>query len=311
MGHPRRHEHRRLGRLYFAAQAAGGAAWWIGVATLPWLREATLGGLDPLLLAVFDIPLFVIASGSAAAGSRASAVVATVWTCLVAAGMAAYSTATAAAGWGTLVMALAAGGSVLALCLIALGRVPMDLLLRGPLAFRPATPGRGARRHVAATAAQTVVFWTVFLGVVPSVLAILERRWGLPAAFAPSTATAGVALLVLASGLGLCSAWAIATRGDGTPLPSAMPNRLVVTGPYRLVRNPMALAGILQGVSVGLLLSSWLAIAYALCGAVLWHVLVRPREEADLEARFGDAYRRYRAEVRCWWPRIRGRAGIA
>lgn len=67
----------------------------------------------------------------------------------------------------------------------------------------------------------------------------------------------------------------------------------------------MAVAGILQGVAVGLLLSSWLVVAYALCGAALWHAFVRRIEEDDLERRFGEEYRRYRARVRCWWPRLR------
>lgn len=141
--------------------------------------------------------------------------------------------------------------------------------------------------------------------MIPPAVAFLAHRWGLAVTFPGAATAAGVALLVLASALGLWSAWSIATRGDGTPLPSAMPNRLVVAGPYRLVRNPMAVAGILQGVAVGLLLSSWLVVAYALCGAALWHAFVRPLEEDDLERRFGEEYRRYRARVRCWWPRLR------
>jgi protein-S-isoprenylcysteine O-methyltransferase Ste14 len=51
-----------------------------------------------------------------------------------------------------------------------------------------------------------------------------------------------------------------------------MPNRLVVAGPYRWVRNPMALASIAQGVAVGLILSSWLVVVYAVAGALLWPI---------------------------------------
>jgi protein-S-isoprenylcysteine O-methyltransferase Ste14 len=84
-----------------------------------------------------------------------------------------------------------------------------------------------------------------------------------------------------------------------------MPNRLVVAGPYRFVRNPMAVGSIIQGIGVGLLLSSWIVVVYAVFGAVVWNVLVRPVEEADLEARFGEPYRRYRSELRCWVPSLR------
>ena len=65
----------------------------------------------------------------------------------------------------------------------------------------------------------------------------------------------------------------------------------------------MALAGITQGVAVGLLLSSWMVVVYALAGSIVWNCIVRPLEEADLEHRFGDDFRRYAARVRCWVPR--------
>jgi protein-S-isoprenylcysteine O-methyltransferase Ste14 len=67
----------------------------------------------------------------------------------------------------------------------------------------------------------------------------------------------------------------------------------------------MAVAGIGQGVAVALWLGSWVVLLYALAGAVLWHVAIRPAEERDLAARFGSAYRAYRSAVRLWLPRLR------
>jgi len=84
-----------------------------------------------------------------------------------------------------------------------------------------------------------------------------------------------------------------------------MPNRLVIAGPYRFVRNPMAMAGVVQGAAVGLMLASWLVVAYAIAGSLVWNSVVRPLEEADLESRFGDEFLRYRMSVRCWVPRLR------
>ena len=101
------------GRRYYALQAVGGAAWWIAVATLPWIRTTTLGSLDPVLVAVFDVPLFVVASALAAAGVRAAAVVTTVWTALVLVALSVWATVTGEAGWGVLVMLAATIGSVL------------------------------------------------------------------------------------------------------------------------------------------------------------------------------------------------------
>jgi len=58
----------------------------------------------------------------------------------------------------------------------------------------------------------------------------------------------------------------------------------------------------LQTVGVGLWCGSWMVIALALIGALLWNVLIRPTEEADRAARFGEPYRRYSDHVRCWMP---------
>src|SRR5262249_29469260 len=116
--------------------------------------------------------------------------------------------------------------------------------------------------------------------------------------------TAGVVLFLLGGALGLTSGVVMAVHGRGTPLPADCARELVVVGPYRFVRNPMAIAGLGQGVAVGLFLGSPLVIAYAPAGGPIWDHFVRPWEEADLEARFGGPYRHYRASVRCWLPRL-------
>ena len=290
------------GRGYFAVQAIAGAAWWVAVATSPFVREATLGGLDPLVVAAFDLPLFVVASAIAASGVRSAAWVAAGWTVLVAVSLAVYATVTTEAGWGVLIMAGAAAGSVAALAIVVLGRLPTEWIISGPFAFRPALPRRGTAANVASTLVQIVVFWGFFLAVVPLAVRFLERRWGLDVTL-PWIWPLGLLLLVLASALGLWSGFTMSVVGKGTPLPAAMPNRLVVAGPYRFIRNPMAVAGFMQGAAVGLLLSSWIVVAYGVAGAVLWNYAIRPHEEADLESRFGDEYRRYRDAVRCWVPR--------
>ena len=299
------------GRAYFALQAAAGAGWWIAVALLPAVRQATLGSLDPVIVAMLDIPLFVVASTLAAAGVRGAAWVATIWTLLVAIALAVYATVTTLAGAGVLLMAAASVGSVVALMLVVYDRVPTGWMISGPFAFRPALPSSTALGHLASTFGQIVVFWGFFLWVVPLVIAFFEQRWSVGIAFPASTAAAGAVVFVLASALGLWSGVTMSVVGRGTPLPAAMANRLVVAGPYRFIRNPMAVAGFVQGAAVGLLLGSWLVVAYGVAGAVLWNYAIRPHEESDLELRFGDEYRRYRDTVWCWvprWPKAKGDA---
>lgn len=294
----------RWGRLYFALQALAGALWWAAVATVPFVRVTTLGSLDPVLIAAFDIPLFVVASALAAFGVRSAAWVAAVWTCLVAAALGIYAIATGEAGWGVVLMAAAAAASVGALALLLLGRLPTKWIILGPFAFRPSSSVRTSG-HLAATFLQIVVFWGFFLAVLPLAIAFAEDRWGVGFEFPAAMVYLGVVVLILASALGIWSALTMAILGRGTPLPSAMTNELVIAGPYRFVRNPMALAGITQGAAVGLLLSSWLVVAYALVGSLVWNYAVRPHEEADLEQRFGDPYREYQSRVRCWIPLLR------
>lgn len=294
-----------VGRLYFAVQALAGAAWWITVFTVPFVRTATLGGLDPVVVAALDIPLFVVASGLAVLPGRTGrigALVATAWTLFVTASLGLYATNTGLAGWGVLAMIAASGCSLLALSLLWLGRIPTSWLLVGPFEFRPARPRRSPVAHIIATTGQIVVFWGLFLVVFPLVIAFLERRWGLSVPLPLGVTVIGAVLVLAASLLGLASAAALTVKGDGTPLPSAMPNRLVIAGPYRWVRNPMAVAGIVQGVGVGLILQSWLVVVWALVGSLVWNYAIRPHEEADLEASFGEDYRRYSAQVRCWIP---------
>ena len=293
----------RWGRTYFAVQAIAGALWWVAVIVSPVVRDATLGGLDPVAVAVFDVPLFVVASFVAAFGVRGAAVVSTGWTGFVAIALAVYATVTTEAGWGAVTMAAATLGCVAALFLMVLGRVPTDWIVRGPFAFRPAEIRAAAATNVASTFGQIVVFWGLFLVVIPLIIAVIEQRWAIALPFPAFAGPVGVAVLVAASILGLSSAFVMSTLGSGTPLPSAMPNRLVIAGPYRWVRNPMALSGIVQGAAVGVMLSSWVVIVYAIAGSLLWNYVIRPLEESDLEQRFGEEFRDYRERVRCWIPR--------
>lgn len=168
--------------------------------------------------------------------------------------------------------------------------------------FRQAQP-RSAGHNLLKTAAQTAVFWTVFLVLLPYAIVSLESACGVQG-FASTTLTRlGWLALALASALGLWSGFTMSRQGEGTPLPIDCPRRLVTGGPYAYVRNPMAIAGLSQGAAVGLVLGSWGVFAYVAVGAVLWNSWVRPIEEAHLAEIFGSTYAEYRHAVRCWVPR--------
>jgi protein-S-isoprenylcysteine O-methyltransferase Ste14 len=105
--------------------------------------------------------------------------------------------------------------------------------------------------------------------------------------------------------LGLAGSQEFAERGDGTPIPFDPPKRLVVTGPYAYVANPMQICVVASLLVLGLAFESWLlaaaagvAVIYAL-GIVRWHHTI------DIEPRFGEAWRNYRINVGNWIPRWR------
>ncbi|MER7134653.1 isoprenylcysteine carboxylmethyltransferase family protein [Streptosporangium saharense] len=103
--------------------------------------------------------------------------------------------------------------------------------------------------------------------------------------------------------LGLAAVREFALVGGGTPLPYDPPGRLVVTGPYAYVRNPMqaAMTGghlLLALLDPVFLAAALIAFAYG-AGLAAWH------EGEGLTARFGQEWAAYRRAVRAWVPRWR------
>lgn len=113
---------------------------------------------------------------------------------------------------------------------------------------------------------------------------------------------------VLAVPGGVLWLWAVVVLvalGRGTPLPLDPPRQLVVSGPYRWIRNPMhlGLAGVLLGEA--LLFRSIPLLVFAAVVAVALVLWEGPREERELADRFGDCYAAYRGAVPAWVPRRR------
>lgn len=155
-------------------------------------------------------------------------------------------------------------------------------------------------------------FCGVFVWLIPS-LALEEDGRSWHALFAGPVWRISLRLQVLAlpALLGLAAVQEFAIRGQGTPLPTDPPRRLVTSGPYRYIRNPMQLSLVLLWLLMGVLLRSPMlalaaGVAWAYCaGLAYWS------ESGDLELRFGPAWRAYRAAVPAWRPRWRPWVGAA
>jgi len=149
----------------------------------------------------------------------------------------------------------------------------------------------------------------VWLLLAPGLVAVLVpwilSGWKLQPPFFALAALRWVGCLLILFGVPvLTEAFArFALYGRGTPAPYMLTERLVITGSYRYVRNPMYVAIISTVLGQALLLGQRALLTYAL---VLWasfHAFVVWYEEPSLKRRFGQQYETYCAAVRRWWPR--------
>jgi protein-S-isoprenylcysteine O-methyltransferase Ste14 len=126
------------------------------------------------------------------------------------------------------------------------------------------------------------------------------HAWPLPDV-ATRGARHGAGLLLFLAG-GALAAPAIRSflrAGTGVPVHHKV-TALVTTGIYAWTRNPMYLGLALVMAGSALWANSlWLVIALVAMMLVIARAVIA-REEAFLEAKFGDAYRDYKARVRRW-----------
>ena len=135
-----------------------------------------------------------------------------------------------------------------------------------------------------------------------AVLAGLALNWFMPLPIVPAAVLGGwLGALLFALALALF-VWAIATmtRG-GSNVPTNLPTTTIVdTGPYRFTRNPIYLAMVLGLIGLAIAFNTlWLLLVPVPFALVIRYGVIA-REEAYLERKFGDVYRRYRLRVRRW-----------
>lgn len=115
------------------------------------------------------------------------------------------------------------------------------------------------------------------------------------------TAARVVGLAIGAGGI-LLAIWAVWTlhQAKTNILPHKAATHLVTTGPFARLRNPIYVADVMILLGVAELTKNvWFVAAAAVFGVLVTFLAILP-EERHLEARFGDAYRAYRAKSRRW-----------
>jgi len=155
-------------------------------------------------------------------------------------------------------------------------------------------------------ALQAIAFAGLSLGVMPA--AILDWSGGswAPLTSRPGWVTGILAQLIAGAGLlGVSAVQEFAIRGGGTPVPFDPPTRIVTSGPYAYVRNPMQLSAALVMLGWGAMLESWWVAAAGVMAVVYGAGFAAGDERGDLERRFGSVWLAYGRDVRSWIPRWR------
>lgn len=291
--------------IYFAFQGVAVIAWWLLLITVPTSRKYFQMGESETILLAFWLPdLFFLAIGSLVVswlividhGFKLIGV----WFVIGTISYASFYCLSFAwitdTGWlGVVAMfpAMIVSGN------FGIGLTPFF----EKIMFRHSKDGKTGW-ILAKTLTQIVIIWALILVVFPLMVVQIEAKIGIPRFSFPYQTILGGILFPLVSSIGLGSAYSMAKIGRGTPLPMDTASKLVVSGIYKYVRNPMAISGIGQGLLVGFILGSPLVLLYALLGGFIWQFIYRPLEEDDLLKKFGADYEDYRQKVRCWIPRF-------
>ncbi len=158
-----------------------------------------------------------------------------------------------------------------------------------------------------AAAAVVSVGWGVAVGgtfgcLLPWLLGYWRFHHPLP--YWPAAQAAG-GLLIAAGLVPVAQAFTEFIQADGTPVPVASPPRLVVSGFYRYVRNPIYVGFLAILAGQALLFGSPGLLEYTAVAWCIGAAAVRFYEEPTLARKFGTAYQDYRRNVRAWIPRLR------
>jgi protein-S-isoprenylcysteine O-methyltransferase Ste14 len=155
-------------------------------------------------------------------------------------------------------------------------------------------------------ALRSILFALLLPGTVTVVIPWFIAHRNHAAQFSHWTLWSCAGLLPLGAGVGLLfwCIWNFAAFGRGTLAPVDPPTRLVVRGPYRFVRNPMYVGGVLILLGEAALFESTVLLIYCAAFVAVTHCFVVLYEEPRLRRQFGESYEAYRRRVRRWWPRM-------
>ncbi len=110
-------------------------------------------------------------------------------------------------------------------------------------------------------------------------------------------------LLAITSLIGIAANQSLCLQGQGTPIPLDPTKRLVTTGIYAYLSNPMQLSAALSWLVLGAFLHNIWVMAASLMAWVFVQGMVRWHHRNDLLKRFPVGWPDYKEKVPEWFPR--------
>jgi protein-S-isoprenylcysteine O-methyltransferase Ste14 len=139
-------------------------------------------------------------------------------------------------------------------------------------------------------------------------------RWLDPGSLVPENVSLVLGILCFAFGIPWL-VWAAVldwTKGSGTPLPWFPPKLILMTGPYRYVRNPQTFGAVFWWCGWALVFNSpgGLVVGVgAIPTVVFWYI--RLVEERELARRFGRSYTEYKVGTPFILPTLKRPAALS
>jgi protein-S-isoprenylcysteine O-methyltransferase Ste14 len=152
-------------------------------------------------------------------------------------------------------------------------------------------------------------FWVILLPLVfagiPWAISLLTPRYGWTDGRPGMWNLLGLIPIALAT---ICLIWLMILHFSRMPKRVQLertPRYVLMNGPYRFTRNPMYIAELALWLGWAIFYGSILNLVGFPVGWLVFDLLIVPREERDLEARFGDSYLEYKNKVPRWFGKTR------
>ncbi|MFH1722833.1 MAG: isoprenylcysteine carboxylmethyltransferase family protein [Candidatus Altiarchaeota archaeon] len=153
------------------------------------------------------------------------------------------------------------------------------------------------KRHIVYAHA---VAWTVFLVLIPSLLIELscwtESKIGMNSCSQYSPV--GIPFIIFGLFLIFWTAYTQDKIGNGTPVQTIPTQKLIINGPYKYVRNPMAAGIIFYYFGIAFFLDHpAMVLIFTPIYVIIALFNLKFIEEKELEHRFGEEYKEYKNHV--------------